>query len=213
MVTCGAIGWWLEGGSATSWLAAHIPRQQITKDRQNRRGIEALMARLEAELGQHRPQKKSESLEIFFATNKLRRKKGERITGDITWFEEGIKFLQDHEIDWLSIEDVQGWTLMRTASLTQDPDEHIMINDVQRVLVRVSPELHINEHRQVDGQTRRPCWILVEVSHTSILECSDTWSRMADVVSVDDEQDVRNELGALSSGLDIFQRFVKYSSL
>ena len=102
---------------------------------------------------------------------------------------------------------------MRRASLTQEPDEHFRINDVQRVLVRVFPELHINEHRQFDGQTRRPCWILVEVSHTSILECSDTWSRMADVVSVDDEHDVRNELGVLSSGLDNFQRFVKYSKI
>ena len=148
---------------------------------------------------------------MFFATNKLRRKKGERITGDVTWFEEGIKFLQDNEIDLLSIEDVQGWMLMRRASLTQEPDAHIGINDVQRVLVRVFPELHINEHCQFDGQTRWPCWILVEVSHTSILECSDTWSRVADVVSVDDEHDVRNELGVLSSGLDNVQRFVKYS--
>ena len=100
---------------------------------------------------------------------------------------------------------------MRRASLTQEPDAHFRINDVQRVLVRVFPERHINEHRQFVGQTRRPCWILVEVSHTSILECSDTWSRMADVVTVDDEHDVRNELGVLSSGLDNFQRFVKYS--
>ena len=37
----------------------------------NRRGIEALMTRLEAELGQQRPQKKGESLEMFFVSNKL----------------------------------------------------------------------------------------------------------------------------------------------
>ena len=34
----------------------------------NRRCVEALMTRLEAELGQQRPQKKGESLEMFFAS-------------------------------------------------------------------------------------------------------------------------------------------------
>ena len=56
------------------------------------------MARLEAELRQQRPQKKGEGLEMFFATNKLQRKQGERVTNYITRFEEGIITLQDNEI-------------------------------------------------------------------------------------------------------------------
>ena len=45
--------------------------------------------------------------------------------------------------------------LMRKASLTQQlrerliaalPHEYFSINDVKRVLVRLFPELHINEH-------------------------------------------------------------------
>ena len=54
----------------------------------NRRGIEALMTRLGTEHGQQRPQKKGESLETFFASNKPQRKRGERITDHITRFEE-----------------------------------------------------------------------------------------------------------------------------
>ena len=122
------------------------------------------MARLEAELGQQRPQKKGESLEMFFASNKLQRKRGERITDYITRFEEGIKTLQDNDINLQAIDDVPGWMLMRKASLTQErrerliaalPDERFAINDVTRVLVRLFPELHINEHRESDGYSRR----------------------------------------------------------
>ena len=130
----------------------------------NRRGIEALMTRLETELGQQRPQKKGERFEMFFASNKLQRKRGERITDYITRFEEGIKTLQDNEINLLTIDDVLGSMLMRKASLTQEqrerliaalPDEHFAINDVKRVLVRLFPELRINEHRESDGHSRR----------------------------------------------------------
>ena len=97
------------------------------------RGIETLLAKLEAELGQQRPQKKGESLEMFFVSNKLLRKRCERVTDYITRFEEGIKTLQDNEINLLTIDDVPGWMLMRKASLTQErrerliaalPDEH-----------------------------------------------------------------------------------------
>ena len=118
------------------------------------------MARLETELGQHRLQKNGESLEMFFATNKLQRKRGERVTDYITRFEEGIKTLQDTEIHLLTIDDVPGWMLMIKASLTQErrerliaalPEEHFGINDVKRVLVRLYPELHVNEHRESDG--------------------------------------------------------------
>ena len=68
------------------------------------------------------------------------------------------------EINLLTIDDVPGWMLMRKASLTQErrerliaalPDEHFAINDVKRVLVRLFPELHINEHRESDGHSRR----------------------------------------------------------
>ena len=130
----------------------------------NRRSIEALMTRLETELGQQRPQKKGESLEMFFASNKLQRKRGERITDYIARFEEGIKTPQDNAINLLTIDDVLGWMLMRKASLTQErrerliaalPDEHFAINDVERVLVRLLLELHINEHRESDGHSRR----------------------------------------------------------
>ena len=50
--------------------ARNIPDNGERKADRNRRGIEALMARLETELGQDRLQKKGESLEMFFATNK-----------------------------------------------------------------------------------------------------------------------------------------------
>ena len=51
---------------------------------------------------------------------------------------------------------------MRKASLTQErrerliaalPDEHFAINDVKRVLVRLFPELHINELRSRNDHT------------------------------------------------------------
>ena len=80
-------------------------------------------------------------------------------------FEEGIKTLQDSDINLLTIDDVPGWMLMRKASLTQErrerliaalPDEHFAIDDVKRVLVRIFPELHIDEHRESDGYSRRP---------------------------------------------------------
>ena len=145
--------------------AGNIPDNGERKADRNRRGIEALMARLEPELGQQLPQKKGESLQMIFATNKLHRKRGERVTDYITRFEEGIKTLQDNEIILLTIDDVPSWMLMRKASSTQErrerliaalPDEHFGMNDVIRVLVRPFPELHINEHRESDGHSRRP---------------------------------------------------------
>ena len=144
--------------------ARNITYNLERKAYRNRRGIEALMTRLEAELGKQRPQKKGESLEMFFASNKLRRNRGERITDQITRFEEGIKTLQDNDINLLTNDDVPGWMLRRKASLTQErrerliaalPDEHFAINDVKRVLVRLLPELHINEHRESEGYSRR----------------------------------------------------------
>ena len=66
------------------------------------------MARLETELGQQRPQKKGESLEMFFAKNKLQWKRSERVTDYITRFEEGIKTLQDNEIHLRTIDNVPG---------------------------------------------------------------------------------------------------------
>ena len=145
--------------------ARNIPDNGERKADRNRRGIEALMAKLEAELGQQRTQRKGESLEMFFATNKLKMMRGERVTDYITRFEEGTKTLQDNEINLLTIDDVPGWMLMRKASLTQErrerliaalPDEHFRINSVKRVLVKLFPDLHINEHREFDGQSRRP---------------------------------------------------------
>ena len=97
--------------------ARNIPDDGERKADRNRRGVEALMARLETELGKQPPQKKGESLEMFFATNKLQRKLGERVTDYITRFEEGIKTLQDNEINLLTIEDVPGWMVMRKAKL------------------------------------------------------------------------------------------------
>ena len=54
--------------------ARNITDNLERKADRKRRGIEALMTRLEAELGQQRPQKKGESLEMFFASKKLRGK-------------------------------------------------------------------------------------------------------------------------------------------
>ena len=77
--------------------ARNISDNGERKADRHRRGIEALMARLETELGWQRPRKKGESLEVFFASNKLQRKRGERVPDYITRFEEGIKVLQDNE--------------------------------------------------------------------------------------------------------------------
>ena len=68
----------------------------------------------------------------------------------------------------LTIDDVPGWMLMRKASLTQErrersipalPVEHFRIKDVKLVLMRLLPELHINEHRELrlvmSGQRQR----------------------------------------------------------
>ena len=199
--------------------ARNITDNWERKADRNRRGIEALMTRLEAELGQ---QKKGESLEMFFASNKLQRKRGEHVTDYITRFEEGIKTLQDNEINLLTIDDVPGWMLMRKASLTQErrerlifalPDEHFAI-----------PELHINEHRESDGHSRRS-----RNDHTGPSSSYQRREQMsyprryrsnlatgherADTDSVDDETDVtsadlqgfvRSELEALSAGIDDF---------
>ena len=100
------------------FTARNITDKWERKADRHRRGIEAMMARLETELGQQRPQKKGESLEIRIASNKIQRKRGERITDYFTRFEEGVKTLQDNEIKLLTIDDVPGWMLMRTASLT-----------------------------------------------------------------------------------------------
>ena len=191
------------------------------------------MTRLEAELGQQRPQQKGESLEMFSVSNKLQRKRGERITDYITRFEEGIKTLQDNDIDLLTIDDVPGWMLMRKASLTQErrerliaalPDEHFAINDVKRVLVRLFPELHINKHRESDGYSRRlrndhtgPSSAYQRREQTSYprryRSALATGHEWADTDSVDDETDVnsaalqvfvRSELEALSAGIDDF---------
>ena len=62
----------------------HLPPRATIADFQERkadrtlRGIEALWAELGAELGQQRPQK-SESLEMFFATNKVQRRRCDRL--------------------------------------------------------------------------------------------------------------------------------------
>ena len=87
------------------------------------------------------------SFEMFFTTNKPQRKRSDRVTVYIMRFKEGIKTLQHIEINLRTIDDVPGWVLMRKASLTQEgterliaalPDEHFGINDVKRVLVRLS---------------------------------------------------------------------------
>ena len=167
------------------------------------------MAKLKADLGQQRPQKKGESLEMFFASNQLQRKRGDRVTDYITRFEEGIKTLQDNEINLLIIDDVPGWMLMRKKSLTQErrerliaalPDEHFAINDMKLVLVRLFPELHINEHRESDGHSRRS-----RNDHTGH-EWADTDSvdNETDVKSADLQGIVRSELEALSAGIDDF---------
>ena len=70
--------------------ARNIPAKAERKADRNRRGAEAEMARLETELGQQRPQKKGEILEMFFATNKLKKRPGERVTDYVTRFEEGV---------------------------------------------------------------------------------------------------------------------------
>ena len=211
--------------------ARSIPDNRERKADRNRREIEALMARLETELGQQRPQKKGESFEMFFATNKLQRKRSERVTNHITRFEEGIKTLQDNEINLLTIDDVPGWTLMRKASLTQErrerliaalPYEHFRINDVKHVLVRLFPELHINEHRESDGHSRRPrnenagSTHRREMHHTRVdtavlsrLVMSGQTrkaltQRLTDVNSADLQGFVRSEVEALSAGIDDF---------
>ena len=51
--------------------ARDIPDDGEREADRNRRGIEAMMARLEAELGQQRTQKKSERLEMHSATSML----------------------------------------------------------------------------------------------------------------------------------------------
>ena len=101
---------------------------------------------------------------------------------------------------------------MRKASLTQErrerliaalPDEHFAINDVKRVLVRLFPELHINEHRESDGHSRRsrndhtgPSSAYQRREQTSYprryrstLATGHEW---ADTDSVDDETDVNS---------------------
>ena len=57
---------------------------------------------------------------MFIATNKLQRKRRERVTDCITRFEEGIKTLHDNEINLLTIDNVPRWMLVSKASLTQE---------------------------------------------------------------------------------------------
>ena len=108
-----------------------------------------------------------------------------------------------------------------TAAL---PDEHFAINDVKRVLVRLFPELHINEHRESDGYSRRPrndhtgpssaYQKREQTSYPRRYRCAPaTGHEWVDTDSVDGETDVnsadlqgfvRSELEALSAGIDDF---------
>ena len=85
---------------------------------------------------------------------------------------------------------------MRKASLTQErrerliaalPDEHFGINAAKRGLVRLFPELHINEHPESDGYSRRPrndhagsssaySETRTHIVPTSTPQCSRDWS-------------------------------------
>ena len=58
----------------------------------------------------------------------------ERVTDYITRFDEGIKTLQDNEINLLTIDDVPGWMLMREASWTQGRRETVDCRSARRTL-------------------------------------------------------------------------------
>ena len=215
----------------------NIPDYMEREADRYRRGIKALMARLEAEHGQQRPQKKGESLEMFFASNKLQRKRCERVTDYITRFEEGIKTIQDNETNLLTIDDVPGWMLMRKAMLTHErrerlmaalQDEHFGINDVKRVLVRLFPEVHIIERRESDGRSRQPrndhagsssaCQRREHTSHPR-LATGHEWAGTesvddeTDVISADLQEFVRSELETVSLGMGDFPETCQVSSL
>ena len=223
LVSCSATGWWLEGSSTTSWSGDDWPRGVAHREKhpdngerkadRNRRAIEAFLWPGSRQiLGGNDHRKEGESLEMFFATNKHQRKRCERVTVYITRFEEGIKTLQDNAINLLTIDDVPGWMLMRKTSLTQErrersiaalPVEHFRVNDVKRVLVLLFSELHISEHREFDGQSRRQRTDNTGPSSTyqrresasyprryrSALATGHEW---ADTESVDEETDVNS---------------------
>ena len=137
--------------------------------------------------------------------------------------------LEDSEIHVLTVDDVPGWMLMRKASLTQErrerltaalPSEHFGINDVKRC-GEIFPEVHINEHRESDGHSRRLRNVRPgfsssvsetrrHIAPTSMPQCSRDCHERADTESVDDETEnsadvqgfAQSELEALSSGVD-----------
>ena len=114
--------------------------------------------------------------------------------------------LEDSEIHVLTVDDVPGWMLMRKASLTQErrerltaalPSEHFGINDVKRC-GEIFPEVHINEHRESDGHSRRLRNVRPgfsssvsetrrHIAPTSMPQCSRDCHEWADTESVDDE--------------------------
>ena len=152
--------------------ARNITDNLERKADRNRRGIEALMTRLEAELGQQRPQKKGESLEMFFVSNKLQRKRGERITDYITRFEEGIKTLQDNDINLLTIDDVPPRYQM---NISQSMMSNVFWSDY---FLSCTPTNIVSLMGTHD-------WTLVSVSEkrtnvvpTSLPQCPRDWSRV-----------------------------------
>ena len=129
---------------------------------------------------------------------------------------------------------------MRKANLTQEQRdrliaayEHFRINDLKRVLVRLFPEVHINEHRELGGQSRRPRSDNAgppsahqrreHASYPRGFRCAlATGHEWADTESVDEETDVnsgdlqgfaRSELEVLSAGIGDFPAICRVSVL
>jgi hypothetical protein len=120
----------------------------------NRTGVRNVMAKLELDLGQQKPERKGETLHEFFATNRYHRRSGERVTDWCTRFEEGLSKLKEDDIDLEKLPDVAGWQFLHKAGLTEErrervlaklPDEHFPLKEIRAIVVRLFPTIHHRE--------------------------------------------------------------------
>ena len=114
----------------------------------NKLGVRNVMEKLEADLGQQKPERKGETLHEFFATNHYTRRPGESITDWCTRFEEGLSKLKEDDIDLESLPDVAGWQFLYKARLSEErrerilaklPDEHFPLKGIRSHVVRLFP--------------------------------------------------------------------------
>jgi len=118
------------------------------------RGVHNLLAHLERTLQPSESVRKGESMEAVFARSDFHRHRGEPVREFITRFDLGLAEMRENGIDIEVIPDLAGWWFVRFLSLNEErreritsalPDEHMALNDVKKLCMRIFSDLHIQE--------------------------------------------------------------------